>query len=55
MLEKMKKALTPILAIVAVVAIIFCFVVNGQKGTVQKALDEAAGIGSEDDDTNLLN
>ena len=37
----MKKALTPILAIVAVVAIIFCFVLNGQKGTVQKALDEA--------------
>ena len=37
----MKKALTPILAIVAVIAIIFCFVFNGQKGNVQKSLDEA--------------
>ena len=37
----MKKALTPILAIVAVIAIIFCFVFNGQKGSVQKSLDEA--------------
>ena len=37
----MKMALTPILAIVAVIAIIFCFVFNGQKGNVQKSLDEA--------------
>ena len=37
----MKKALTPILAIVAVIAIIFCFIFNGQKGNVQKSLDEA--------------
>ena len=37
----MKKALTPILAVIAVVAIIFCFVINGQKGGVQTALDEA--------------
>ena len=36
----MKKALTPILAIVAVIAIIFCFVLNGQKGDVQKTLQE---------------
>ena len=37
----MKKALTPILAVIAVIAIIFCFVINGQKGSVQSALDEA--------------
>jgi len=37
----MKKYLTPCLAVVAVIAIIFCFVFNGQKGDVQKKLDEA--------------
>ena len=37
----MKKALTPVLAIVAVIAVIFCFVINGQKGSVQSALDAA--------------
>ena len=37
----MKKYLTPILAVVAVIAIIFCFVTNGQKGDVQKTLDDA--------------
>ena len=44
----MKKALTPILAVIAVIAIIFCFVTNGQKGTLntqltdlQAKLDEA--------------
>ncbi|MBQ8073699.1 MAG: hypothetical protein IJ231_08055 [Clostridia bacterium] len=37
----MKKALTPILAVVAVIAIIFCFVVNGQKGDAQNKLNDA--------------
>lgn len=36
----MKKALVPILAIIAVAAIVLCFVINGQKGDVTKQLDE---------------
>lgn len=36
----MKKALVPILAIIAVVAIVFCFVINGQKSDVTNQLDE---------------
>ena len=42
----MKKYLTPILAVIAVVAIVFCFVINGQKGDLQKKLDEATGASS---------
>ena len=37
----MKKYLTPCLAVVAVIAIIFCFVFNGQKGDIQKQLNDA--------------
>ena len=36
----MKKALVPILAVIAVVAIVFCFVINGQKNDVTNQLDE---------------
>ena len=36
----MKKYLTPVLAVVAVLAIIFCFVFNGQKGNLQKTIDD---------------
>ena len=36
----MKKALVPILAILAVAAIVVCFVINGQKGGLQKTIDE---------------
>ncbi len=35
----MKKFLTPCLAIIAVAAIVFCFVINGQKGDLQKTID----------------
>ena len=37
----MKKFLIPCLAVIAVAAIVFCFVFNGQKGDLQKQLDEA--------------
>ena len=36
----MKKALVPILAVIAIAAIVLCFVFNGQKGDVSKQLDE---------------
>jgi len=35
----MKKYLTPCLAVLAVVAIVLCFVFNGQKGDLQKNID----------------
>ena len=35
----MKKYLTPALAVIAVIAIVFCFVFNGQKGDLQKLAD----------------
>ena len=38
--KQMKKYLTPVLAVVAVLAIIFCFVFNGQKGNLQKTIDD---------------
>lgn len=37
----MKKFLIPCLAVIAVAAIVFCFVFNGQKGDLQNKLDEA--------------
>jgi len=36
----MKKYLTPALAVIAVIAIVFCFVFNGQKGDLQKTVDD---------------
>ena len=36
----MKKVLTPVLAVIAVAAIVFCFVLNGQKGDLQKSVDD---------------
>ena len=35
----MKKALVPILAVIAIAAIVLCFVFNGQKGDLQKTID----------------
>ena len=37
----MKKALVPVLAILAIAAIVVCFVLNGQKNDVNKKLEEA--------------
>ena len=36
----MKKALVPVLAIIAVAAIVLCFVLNGQKGDLEKKASE---------------
>ena len=36
----MRKYLTPALAVIAVIAIVFCFVFNGQKGDLQKTVDD---------------
>ncbi|MBR3099591.1 MAG: hypothetical protein IKH18_08495 [Clostridia bacterium] len=54
----MKKALTPILAILAVAAIVFCFILNGQKGDLQKKIDtlqsDASALFTQEDvDTKI--
>ncbi len=36
----MKKALIPILAVIAIAAIVLCFVFNGQKGDISKELED---------------